>query len=67
MSNFWDNNKEGIYSGAKSAGKYSFRGAKFVGKAGYNAAKNQRAKNVSKQKGESCEYNFFNGNITTID
>ncbi|CCH46946.1 Cell surface glycoprotein [Wickerhamomyces ciferrii] len=59
MSNFWDNNKESILNGAKTAavttGKYGYKGAKFVGKTGYQAAKNQRAANVRGQQGKSGE------------
>lgn len=53
MSDFWDNNKESIFKGAKAAGKYSYRGAKFVGKTGYNAVQNQRNSNITRQQGGS--------------
>ncbi|ONH66057.1 Altered inheritance of mitochondria protein 3 [Cyberlindnera fabianii] len=56
MSNFWDNNKGAIMSGAAKGasvtGKYAWKGTKAVSKAGYQAAKNQR----EATKGGSSSY-----------
>ncbi|KAH3666606.1 hypothetical protein WICMUC_005590 [Wickerhamomyces mucosus] len=40
---WWDNNKESVYKGLGTAGKYTYRGAKAVGKTGYSAYQNHKS------------------------
>lgn len=56
---FWDDNKDSITSGLKSAGKYGYQGTKYVAKTGYkagkkhyNTSKSQRDKRSGKNKSD---------------
>ncbi|CAI4055515.1 Aim3p SKDI_02G2160 [Saccharomyces kudriavzevii IFO 1802] len=60
---FWENNKDSITSGLKSAGKYGYQGTKYVAKTGYkaskkhyNSSKSHREKKNGKKKSSDEEY-----------
>ncbi|AJQ09294.1 Aim3p [Saccharomyces cerevisiae YJM1307] len=54
---FWENNKDSITSGLKSAGKYGYQGTKYVAKTGYKASKKHYNNSKARRERKSGKKN----------
>lgn len=54
---FWENNKDSITSGLKSAGKYGYQGTKYVAKTGYKASKKHYNNSKSRREKKNGKKN----------